>query len=106
MALYCTFAVPSISGLLVRTGEFEWRPQKRYDDTGIILGEILASGYDSERGRAALRTLNRIHSSFAISNADYLYVLSSFVFEPMRWLDRFGWRRPIDQEPRDLLLLA
>jgi hypothetical protein len=97
-ALFRTFAVPSISTLLVRTGEFERRPQRRYDDTGIILGEILASGYESEHGRAALRRLNRIHGRFDISNDDYLYVLSSFVFEPMRWLDRFGWRSLVEQE--------
>jgi hypothetical protein len=92
LALFRTFAVPSISGLLDRTGEFRHRPQKRYDDTGIILGEILEHGYDSERGRMALRQMNHAHSRFAITNIDFLYVLSSFIFEPMRWLDRFGWR--------------
>jgi hypothetical protein len=33
-ALLQTFAVPSISGLLDRTGEFSNRTLKRYDDTG------------------------------------------------------------------------
>jgi hypothetical protein len=93
LALFRTFAVPSISALLDQTGEFRQRPQKRYDDTGIILGELLEHGYDSERGRIALRQMNRIHARFAITNDDYLYVLSSFIFEPIRWLDRFGWRR-------------
>src|SRR5581483_11702766 len=27
-----------------------------------------------------------------ISNDDYLYVLSTFVLEPIRWNQRFGWR--------------
>jgi hypothetical protein len=40
LALFRTFAVPSISSLLDRTGEFRQRPQKRYDDTAIILGEM------------------------------------------------------------------
>jgi hypothetical protein len=64
------FAVPRISALLDRTGEFHQRAQKRYDDTAIILGEILEHGYDSERGRAALRCMNRIHARFAITNDD------------------------------------
>jgi len=97
-ALFRTFCVPSISALLQRTGEFEARPQKRYDDTDIIVSELMEHGYDSERGRTALRRLNQIHSRFAIANEDYLYVLSTFVFEPIRWNERFGWRRLVPQE--------
>ena len=36
-ALFRTYAVPSISGLLDRTGEFVRRTRKRYDDTELIL---------------------------------------------------------------------
>lgn len=52
--LFRTFGVPSISALLHRTEEFERRAQKRYDDTDIIVSEMMEHGYDSERGRAAL----------------------------------------------------
>jgi hypothetical protein len=97
-ALYRTFAVPSISALLDRTGEFTRHAQKRYDDTDLILSTIYEYGYDSDRGRTALRRMNRLHGRFAIANDDYLYVLSTFVFEPIRWLDRYGWRRLVDQE--------
>jgi hypothetical protein len=91
-ALYRTYCVPSISGLLDRTGEFVARPQKRYDDTDLIVSELMEWGYDSERGRAALRRMNQIHSRFHISNDDYLYVLSTFIFEPIHWNARWGWR--------------
>ena len=50
LALFRTFCVPSIASLLDRTGEFHNRPQKRYDDTGIIVSEMLEWGYSSERG--------------------------------------------------------
>jgi hypothetical protein len=92
-ALYRTYCVPSISAILDSTGEFQHRAQKRYDDTDLILSEILEDGYDGERGRAALRRMNQIHGRYAISNEDMLYVLSTFVFEPARWIERFGWRR-------------
>ncbi len=97
-ALFRTYAVPSISGLLARTGEFERRPRKRYDDTELILSEILENGLDSPRGRAALARMNAMHGRFAIANADMLYVLSTFLFEPIRWLERFGWRTLTDHE--------
>ncbi|PTL75510.1 oxygenase MpaB family protein [Vitiosangium sp. GDMCC 1.1324] len=91
-ALFRTFAVPSISKLLESTGEFTKRPQKRYDDTDLLIAEFVEHGYHSERGRRAIRRMNQLHHRFPISNEDYLYVLSTFVFEPRRWIDRFGWR--------------
>ncbi len=91
-ALFRTFAVPSVGSLLHVTGEFERRPQKRYDDTNAILSEIINHGYDSPEGAAAIGRLNRIHARFPISNDDLLYVLSTFIFEPIRWNRQFGWR--------------
>ena len=41
-------------------------------------------GYDSERGKRALRRLNHLHGRFAIANEDFLNVLSTFIFEPIR----------------------
>lgn len=97
-ALFRTFAAPNIGGLLDRTGVFARGAQKRYDDTDLILSEMLEHGYDSERGRAAIRRLNLIHGRFSISNEDFLYVLSTFTFEPIRWVNRFGWRPMVEQE--------
>ncbi|MFQ5677509.1 MAG: oxygenase MpaB family protein [bacterium] len=91
-ALFRTYAVPTISRLLAKTGEFLRRPRKRYDDTELILYEIAEHGFDSERGQAALRRLNDMHGRFPISNNDFLYVLSTFIYEPIRWISRFGWR--------------
>jgi hypothetical protein len=97
-ALFRTYCVPGISGLLARTGEFLRCPQKRYDDTDVIISELMEWGYDSERGCAALERMNAIHGRFQIANDDYLYVLSTFVFEPIRWNARFGWRPMCEQE--------
>src|SRR5215472_10266876 len=69
-ALFRTFAVPSISALLDRTGEFQRRPQKRYDDTDILVSTLLEHGYDSEPGSVALRRINQLHGRFAIANDD------------------------------------
>src|SRR5919108_316044 len=97
-ALFRTFCVPSISRLLDRTGEFQNRSQKRYDDTDIIVSELMEWGYDSERGKRALRRMNQLHGRFTIANEDFLYVLSTFIYEPIRWNQRFGWRPMCEQE--------
>ena len=97
-ALFRTFCVPAISVLLDKTQEFGKRAQKRYDDTDIIVSEMMEHGYDSERGRAAIAKMNAIHGRFKIRNEDFLYVLSTFVFVPIRWNERFGWRRMTEKE--------
>jgi hypothetical protein len=92
LALYRTYAVPSIGQLLAATGEFENRVHKRYADTGLILEAVLEHGFASATGRAGIRRMNQMHGAYAISNDDMRYVQSTFVVIPMRWMDRFGWR--------------
>src|SRR5207247_3298200 len=98
LALFRTFASPSIAARLDFAGEFGRAAQKRYDDTDLILSTIVEAGYDSEEGKRAIRQMNQIHGRFEISNEDFLYVLSSFVYEPIRWNARFGWRPLIEAE--------
>jgi ER-bound oxygenase mpaB/B'/Rubber oxygenase, catalytic domain len=100
LALYRTYAVPSIGELLARTGEFTRRTHKRYADTGLILDAILEHGFTTPTGRAALRRMNQMHNAYGISNDDMRYVLCTFVVIPMRWLDRFGWRPLTEAERR------
>jgi hypothetical protein len=97
-ALYRTYAVPSIGHLLSQTGEFTQRTQKRYDDTALILDTVLEHGLASPEGRAAVRRMNQMHGAYDIPNDDKLYVLSTFVVMPIRWLDRYGWRRLTEAE--------
>lgn len=93
LALYRTYCTPGVSDLLYETGEFRDRPQKRYDDTALLMVEIVEHGYRSERGVEALRVINRQHGRYDIHNDEMLYVLSTFIFEPIDWIDQHGWRR-------------
>ncbi|MEU0239226.1 oxygenase MpaB family protein [Nocardiopsis sp. NPDC006198] len=100
IALYRTYAVPSIGGLLGRTNEFTGSTQKRYDDTALILGNMMRHGFGPGKGRDSLRRMNQMHRSYDIGNDDYRYVLSTFVVMPVRWLNDYGygWRRLSDHE--------
>ncbi len=95
-ALYRTYAVPSIGKLLDETAEFTERVQKRYDDTGMLLEEILEHSLQDPRGRSAVRRINQMHAMYDISNDDMLYVLATFVVMPVRWNADHGYR-PITQ---------
>ncbi|PJZ70198.1 hypothetical protein CH373_12755 [Leptospira perolatii] len=98
IAFFRTFAIPSIAKILDKTKQFENFGQKRYDDTTLILGEFLENGLDSERGKQSIRRLNQIHDKYPIKNEDYVYTLSTFVFEPGRWNEKYGWRRATRKE--------
>jgi hypothetical protein len=87
------YGIPSISRLLDGTREFEDHGVKRYDDTLIFQEEAVADGVDSERSRAAIRRLNRIHGHYPIPNDEFQYVLATTLIGPVRWIDRYGWRR-------------
>ncbi|MFE0461536.1 oxygenase MpaB family protein [Kitasatospora sp. NPDC058965] len=100
LALYRTYAVPSIGRLLDRTAELTDRSQKRYDDTSLLLGAVTEHGFDSARGRTAIRRINQMHQRHPISNEDMRYVLCTFVVMPKRWIDRYGWRRLSEHELR------
>lgn len=91
-ALFRTYAVPSIGGLLARTGEFTERTQKRYDDTVLILDAVLEHGPASDEGRTAIRRMNQMHRAYGIPDDDLRYVLATFVVQPIRWMDAYGWR--------------
>ncbi|MFK8844405.1 oxygenase MpaB family protein [Streptomyces sp. Ac-502] len=98
LALYRTYAVPSIGRLLAETAELTDRTQKRYDDTALLLDSVMEHGFDSEDGRTAIRRINQMHRGYDITNDDMRYVLSTFVVVPKRWLDQFGWRRMSEHE--------
>jgi ER-bound oxygenase mpaB/B'/Rubber oxygenase, catalytic domain len=93
LALFRTFCVPSIAIMLDRTAEFHQRSQKRYDDTGLMVSILFKQGHDTPQGQAVIQRMNQIHGHFPIANADFLYILSTFIYEPIRWIERFGWRK-------------
>lgn len=97
-ALFRTYGVPHTSRILKATGQFQRHGQKRYDDTTLLLAGIAEKGIDSDYGRAAIAGMNRFHGRYNILNRDMLYVLSTFVFEPIRWHEQFGWRTPTHKE--------
>lgn len=93
-ALFRTYAVPGIGRLLDETGEFTKRPQKRYDDTALLLEPPNRLGFEDPEARAAIRRINQMHRAYDIPNHEFRYVLSTFVVVPKRWLDEFG-KRPL-----------
>ena len=93
-ALFRTYAVPGIGRLLDETGQFTQQPQKRYDDTALLLEPPTRLGFEDPEAKAAIRRINQMHRSYDIPDHEFRYVLSTFVVVPKRWLDDFG-KRPL-----------
>ncbi|WP_188785248.1 oxygenase MpaB family protein [Nocardioides phosphati] len=86
------YGVPTISDLLDRTGQFEHDGQKRYDDTNLFAHEAAVEGIESQRARAAVRKMNRIHGAYGIPNHEFRYVLATTLVGPKRFIDAYGYR--------------
>jgi len=92
LALFYSYASDSVSRLLDRTGEFERRGQLRYDDTQILIGAFIESGWDGDFGRRAIERMNAIHGRFRISNEDFVFVLWTLIHVPIRWVNLHAHR--------------
>ncbi|KAG4025620.1 hypothetical protein MFRU_054g00490 [Monilinia fructicola] len=103
-ALFKTYGIPTISRLLVETKQFSSSEtaNKRYADTGILIGEFLSHPPLHPRTLKAISRMNYLHASYQksgkISNDDLLYTLSVFITEPVSWTERFEWRALNDME--------
>ncbi|HEY8532695.1 MAG TPA: oxygenase MpaB family protein [Micromonospora sp.] len=100
LAFNRSFSLPSIAAVHTQTGELLHHTQKRIDDTGLLMYEMILNGFEHPRGRASLRRVNQLHRPYDIPNEDYLYVLGCLVVIPLRWLERYGWRQPCCHERR------
>jgi hypothetical protein len=103
-ALFKTYGIPSISRLLVATGQLSTpdTASKRAADTGVVLTEVVLNKPGSERTISGIALMNYLHGRYIksgkISNDDMLYTLSLFVLEPIRWTAKYEWRCVTDLE--------
>lgn len=103
-ALFKTYGIPSISTLLVATGQLSspTTASKRAADTGVIITEVVLNRPDSQRTIDGIARMNYLHGRYTkagkISNDDMLYTLSLFLLEPIRWTSKFEWRELTDLE--------
>jgi hypothetical protein len=98
LAFYRVYGIPRIAELLHHTGHITGHALSRAEDTGLMIYEMVEHGLDHPRARTVLSMMNRMHRRWDIANDDYLYVLGTFILVPMRWLQRYGWRKPSPQE--------
>ncbi|MFN0216884.1 MAG: oxygenase MpaB family protein [Saprospiraceae bacterium] len=48
--------------------------------------------------------MNKIHGNFRIPNEDFIFVLSTLIFYPIDWMEKYGWRKMLDKEKQALFL--
>nr|GAT49597.1 predicted protein [Mycena chlorophos] len=117
-ALFKTYAIPTISELLLKTRQLS-TPEtmaRRYADATAtwlacpITGRTIdapplpadskTNGDDLDpRAVLAIARVNWLHGKYKISNEDFLYTLGLFMFEPAKFAARYSWRAhaPLEQ---------
>lgn len=98
LAFYRPFAVPRMAVVLERTGHFRRDTLRRAYDTGLVMHEIIWGGVDSERGQRMVKLMNALHNRPDIHTEDMTYVLTALAVVPIRFMDRYGWRRVTAKE--------
>jgi hypothetical protein len=88
------YAVPATASVVGSTDDLT----NRAEETSLVFGELIEHGLDSPRGRATLRMINRSHRGWPIAAEDHRYALAALAVTAIRWLDRYGWRRPSPNE--------
>lgn len=101
--LLVTYAIPSISSVLRKTGGFTQDVDRRFADMELLIREFSESGAEAseawdgnpERSTIAIQRLNAIHNQYGslIQYRDMLYVLTVFMcttspFSESRWGQR------------------
>ncbi|KAF2091255.1 hypothetical protein K490DRAFT_54148 [Saccharata proteae CBS 121410] len=103
-ALFKTYAIPSISSLLIATGQLSspTTMTKRQADTSVLLTNMVIGAPGSKRALEAVARTNYLHDKYRrsgkISNDDMLYTLSLFALEAVRWTNKYEWRTLTDME--------
>lgn len=99
-----TYGIPSISHLLVKTSQFSNASTslKRYTDTSALVQEMVGNNPSSPRAHASFARTRFLHAGYRASGKiledDMLFTLSLFALQPIRFIDRFEWRRLSDLE--------
>ncbi|KAJ3545435.1 hypothetical protein NM688_g5625 [Phlebia brevispora] len=122
VALFKIYGIPTVSSLLLRTGELKTRDSitRRLADTGTLIATWITnplvgpgSGLEppddcstpvDPRGALAIARVNWLHRKYPILNDDYKYNLALFVLEPLRLTSEFGWR-PLTQLERQAIFV-
>ncbi|PSK51972.1 hypothetical protein B9Z65_3239 [Elsinoe australis] len=103
-ALFKTYGIPSISELLVATGQLarDDTASKRAADTGVILTEVVLHHPSNPRAIDGIARMNYLHKRYRkagkISDHGMLYTLSLLVLEPIRWTTHYEWREVSEVE--------
>lgn len=91
-AYFRSFATPDSARVLIASGAMQSDPLKRATDTGVVIYELIANGFDHPRSMQMLELLRRVHKGLPVTADDYRYVLLSMLIVPYRWCARYGIR--------------
>lgn len=114
IALFKTYGIPTVARLLTQTGQMTMSSHimsKRSVDTAILISTFIMfplGGDETDqdpRGPIALARVNWLHRRYRISNDDMLYTLALFIFEPVRFVEKFDWRGYSSEERECLFIM-
>jgi len=90
LTIWHLYAVPGTAAVIGSTGALATRAEL----TSLMFGDLLEGGLDTPRAREIFRVINHGHQAGGVSREDNRYAIAALAVNAVRWLDRYGARRP------------
>jgi len=103
IALLKTMSISHLVVQLYGDSQLNRQTYERLNKTRDFIKALITSGIDSEQSTSVFAHINRMHSNLPASNDDFLYVLSTFILEPIRFNRQFSTTQ-LTKEAIDTLL--
>jgi hypothetical protein len=104
IVLLRSFGSPRISGILDASGEWSRSGAMRSANLVRSVASLVSHGYESPVGQSVITRMNAAHVTYRSENDEFVYIIARFVFEPIAWNARFGWRPYCAREKESLFL--
>ena len=103
LALVRSLTIRPLVSQLYQHSQLSNQTYERLMRTRQLIRTLIYFGLESEKGQAAITTINQAHQTVVADNDDYLYILSCFFLEPFRWNNDYQKQMISTQEQQTIV---
>ena len=95
-------AAPAICKIFLKSESYSRNGNQRQALILSAVAELIQLGLDDPRSNEILAGMRQAHRQYHVPDDYVLYSFTGLVTGPIRWIDRFGWRKLKEEERQGL----